>query len=74
MRFSTKMRSSYSKVTRLIQSNSNVFLLTGHKYEKSNVDFNLFLNCCKLGNCVISLTCVCIPLTVIDMCGVRFLT
>ena len=41
------------KVTRLIQSNNNVFfLLTVHKYEESNVEFNLFLNCCKLGNCV----------------------
>ena len=44
-------------------------LLTVHKYEESNVDFNLFLNCCKLGNCVISLAKpfhVCISLTVID--------
>ena len=45
------------------------FFLTVHKYEESNVDFNLFLNCCKLGNCVIQLTKpfhMCIPLTVID--------
>ena len=57
MPFSTKMRSSYSKVTRLIQSNNNGFL-TVHKYEESNVDFNISLNCCKLGNCVISQTIV----------------
>ena len=53
------------KVTRLIQSNNNVgFLLTVHKYETSNVDFDLFLNWCKLGNCVISLAKpfhMCIP-------------
>ena len=30
------------KVTRLIQSNNNGFLLTVHKYEESNVEFNLF--------------------------------
>ena len=58
------------KVTRLIQSNNNVLLLlTVHKYVESNVDFNLFLNCCKRGNCVISLAKpfhMCIPLTVID--------
>ena len=44
-------------------------MITVHKYEDINVDFNLFLNCCKLGNCVISLARpfhVCIPLTVID--------
>ena len=58
------------KVTRLIRSNNNVLLLlTVHKYVENNVDFNLFLNCCKLGNYVISLAKpfhMCIPLTVID--------
>ena len=40
-----------------------------HKYEESNVDFKLFLNCCKLGNCLILLARpfhTCIPLKVID--------
>ena len=32
-----------------------IIVLTVHKYEDSNVDFNLFLNCCKLDNCVMSL-------------------
>ena len=58
------------KVTRLIQSNNNVFFgLTVHKYVERNVDFNIFLNFCKLGNCVTSLAKpfhVCISLTVID--------
>ena len=57
------------EVTRLIQSNNNGFfvLLTVHKYEDSNIDFNLFLNCCKLGNCVMLFARpfhMCIPLTV----------
>ena len=32
-----------------------IIVLTVHKYEESNVEFNLFLNCCTLGNCVMSL-------------------
>ena len=46
-----------------------IIVLTVHKYEESNVDFNLFLNCCKLGNYVKSLARpfhMGIPLTVID--------
>ena len=31
-----------------------IIVLTVHKYEESNVDFNLFLNCCKLSNGVVS--------------------
>ena len=66
MPFSTKMHSSYSKSYK-IDTKQQCFLLTVHKYEESNVDFNLFLNCCKLGNCVISLAKPFhIPLTVID--------
>ena len=45
-----------------------IIVLTVHKYEESNVDFNLFLNCCKLGNYAMSLARpfhMCIPLTVI---------
>ena len=44
-------------------------MLIVHKYEESIVDFKLFLNCCKLGNCLILLARpfhTCIPLTVID--------
>ena len=47
-----------------------IIVLTVNKNEESNVDFNLFLNCCKLGNCVMSLASpfrMCIPLTVIDV-------
>ena len=29
-----------------------IIVLTVHKYEEISVDFNLFLNCCKLGNCL----------------------
>ena len=29
--------------------------LSVNKYEESSVVFTLFLNCCKLGNCVVSL-------------------
>ena len=46
-----------------------IIVLTVHKYEESNVDFNIFLNCCKLGNCVMSLARpfhMCMPLTVIN--------
>ena len=46
-----------------------IIVLTVHKYEEPNVDFNIFLNCCKLGNCVMSSAKpfhMCIPLTVID--------
>ena len=56
MPFSTKMRSSYSNVTEYKRTIIFVFIvLIVHKYEESNVDFKLFLNCCKLGNCVILL-------------------
>ena len=46
-------------------------VLIVHKYEECifKVDFKLFLNCCKLGNCVILLARpfhTCIPLTVSD--------
>ena len=27
-----------------------IIVLIVHKYEESDIDFNLFLNCCKLGN------------------------
>ena len=60
------------KVTRLNTKQQCFFHcvnLAVYKYEESNVDFKLFLNCCKLGNCVISLARpfhMCIPLTVID--------
>ena len=30
-------------------------VITVHKYEESNVDFNVILYCCKLSDCVISL-------------------
>ena len=30
-------------------------VITVHKYEESNLNFNIFLNCCQLGNCDISL-------------------
>ena len=64
MPFSTKMHSSCSKSYKIEYK-----ALTVHKYEESNVDFNLFLNCCKLGNCVMALARLfhmCILLTVID--------
>ena len=59
------------KVIRFNTTNNNIFctVLIVHKYEESNVDFKLFLNCCKLGNCLILLSRpfhTCIPLTVID--------
>ena len=60
------------KVMRFNTTNNNIFfciVLIVHKYEESNVDFKLFLNCCKLGNCLILLSRpfhTCIPLTVID--------
>ena len=40
-------------VIRLRQTN-NIFsiVLIVHIYEEGNVDFKLFLNCCKLGKCV----------------------
>ena len=73
MPFSTKMRSSCSKSYKIeYKATVMVFfiiVLTVHKYEESNVDFNLFLNCCKLGNCVMSLARsfhTCISLTIID--------
>ena len=71
MPFSTKMRSSYSKSYKIEYKPTIFFfiLLIVHKYEESNVDFKLFSNCCKLGNCVILLARpfhTCVPLTVID--------
>ena len=74
MPFSTKVCSSYSKSYKFEYKATIIcfcffIVLTVHKYEESNVDFNLFLNCCKLGNCVISLARpfhMCIHLTVID--------
>ena len=70
MLFSTKMRSCYSKRYKIeYKAIIMVFfpiVLTVHKYEESNVDFNLFLNCCKLGNYGMSLARtfhMCIPLT-----------
>ena len=72
MPFLTKMHSSCNKSYNIeYKATIMVFfiiMLTVHKYEESNVDFNLFLNCCKLGNCVISLARTFhmhIPLTVI---------
>ena len=72
MPFSSKMRNSYSKsckieYTPIIMIFSIVLIV--HKYEESNIDLKLFLNCCILGNCVILLARpfhTCIPLTVID--------
>ena len=73
MRFSTKMHCSGSKSYKIEYKVTVmvffIIVLTVHKYKESNVDFNLFLNCCKLGNCVTSLARpfhMCIPLTVID--------
>ena len=73
MPFSTKMHSSCNKSYKIeYKATVMVFfiiVLTVHKYEESSVDFNLFLNCCKLGNCVMSLARpfhMCIPRTVID--------
>ena len=72
MSFSTKMDSSCSKIYKIEYKAAVmvffIIVLTVHKYEESNVDFNLFLNCCKLGSCVMSLARpfhMCIPLTVI---------
>ena len=72
MPFSTKMRSSYSKGYEIEYKPTIIFcfIVLIHKYEESNVDFKLFLNCWKLGNCVILVARpfhVCIPLTVIDI-------
>ena len=72
MPFSSKIRNSYSKIYKIEYKPIIIFffiVLIVHKYEESNDDFKLFLNCCKLGNCVILLarpfhTCIC--LTVID--------
>ena len=70
MPFSTKMHSSCSKSYQIeykaIVMVFFIIVLTVHKYEESNVDFNIFLNCCKLGNCVMSLARpfhMCTPLT-----------
>ena len=80
MTFQTKTHSNCSKsykteykVTVTVVFNI-CFVITIHKYEESNIDLSLFFNCCKLGNCVISLVRpfhMCIPLTVI-VGGVRF--
>ena len=72
MPFSYKMRNIYSKSYKIEYKPIIIFfsiVLIVHKYEESNVDFILFLNCCKLGNCVILLARsfhTCIPLTVIE--------
>ena len=72
MPFSTKMHSSCNKSYKIeYKATVIIFIiaLTVHKYDESNVDFNLFLNCCKFGNCVTSLARpfhICIRLTVID--------
>ena len=73
MPFSTKMHSSCNKSYKIeykaIVMLFFIIVLTVHKYKENRVDFNLFLNCCKLGNCVMSLARpfhMCIPLTVID--------
>ena len=73
MPLSTKMHSSSSKSYNIEYKATvmvfSIIVLTVHKYEESNVDFNLFLNCCKLGNCVMTLARpfhTCTPLTVID--------
>ena len=59
MPFSTKMHSSCSTSYKIeYKATVMVFfiiVLTVHKYKESNVDFNLFLNCSKLGNCVMAL-------------------
>ena len=73
MPFSTKMHSRCSK-SYMIEYKATVLVivisvLAVYKYEEGNVEFNMFLNCCKLGNCVTSLTKpfhMCIPQTVID--------
>ena len=56
-----------------------IIVLNVHNYDESKVDFYLLLNCCKLGNCVMSLARLfhmCITLTVIDssLCVVFDLT
>ena len=73
MPFSTKMHSSCNKSYKLEHKATVmvffIIVLAVHKYEESNVDFNLFLNYCKLANYVKSLARpfhMCIPLTVID--------
>ena len=73
MPFSSKMHGSCSKSYKTEYKATVmvyfIIVLTVHKYEESNVDFNLFINCFKLGNCVMSLARpfhTCISLTVID--------
>ena len=73
MPFSTKMHSSCNKSHKIeFKATVMVFciiVLTVHKYEESNFDFNLFLNCYKLGNYVMSLARqfhMCIHLIVFD--------
>ena len=59
MLFSTKIHSSCNKSYKIEYKTTVIvffiIVLTIHKYEESNFDFNLFLNCCKLVNCVMSL-------------------
>ena len=46
--FSTKMRSSCSKNYKIeYKATVMVFVIIVHKYKESNVDFNIFLNCCE---------------------------
>ena len=50
MPFSSKMRNSYSKSYKIEYKPIIIFfsiVLIVHKYEESNVDFKLFLNCCN---------------------------
>ena len=50
MPFSSKMRNSYSKSYKIEFKPIIIFfsiVLIVHKYEESNVDFKLFLNCCN---------------------------
>ena len=72
MPFSTKMRNSYSKSDKIEYKPTIIFSIVFivHKYEETKVDFKLFINCCKLGNCVILLARpfhTCIPLTIIEV-------
>ena len=54
--FLTKMHSSCNKSYKIeYKATVMVFfiiVLTVHKYEESNIEFNVFLNCCKLGKCI----------------------
>ena len=51
-RFQTKTQSNYSKSYKIeYKVTFFLHLLKIHKYEESNIDLNLFLNCCEVGNC-----------------------